>query len=233
MEMKRRRGSDDGVEEFEFPSMPTKQCQVTKKTMVKNMFTIYLDEDIREPSYYRDACEALTSASEEDLVRIIINTNGGQLDSANIIRQSIMECEGHVVGELHGMAASAGSMIALACPFIEVKPHATMMIHQASFGVWGSSSTIYDHVDFSKKTLNKLIKEIYEDFLSPEEIQSVLTGKEFWFDSEEIGNRLEAMYNKQKEKLEKANEALKEQLAQEEMVPVVKRPRKKRGSVVE
>jgi len=233
----RQRGVEE-VESFEFPNFSSKQCQVTKKTITKNMYTVYLDEDIEEPRYYRDACEAISSANEEDIVRLIINTNGGYVDSASILRQSILESQADVIAELHGKTHSAGSMIALACNYVEVKPAASMMIHQASFGVAGASNTVYDHVDFSRKYLNKLIKEIYEDFLTPDEIKNVLTGTEMWLDAEDIGARLEAKYLKQKETFEKQQKELEEKM--QEVLPEVvekqqtkKTPRKKAKSVVQ
>ena len=56
-----------------------------------NKFEFNLDEDIKEPSYYRNLIEVLNNATEQDLVVLNINSGGGMLDSAiSIISFSIL-----------------------------------------------------------------------------------------------------------------------------------------------
>jgi len=171
--------------------LPEQQCQVLQETYthVKTVYDIILDEDIREPSYYRDAFHVLRTASEQDLVRININSPGGMLSSAIAYRNAIKECNCPVIAIIEGECHSAASMIALSCDDIEVKDFTSSLVHQASFGSMGTSSNIQAHVDFTAKQTQKFIREVYEIYLSPTEIDEVLRGREIWLDDEEMRER--------------------------------------------
>lgn len=57
-------------------------------------------------------------------------------------------------------------------------------------GFGGKIADLEAFTNFSRKTSNKLIQETYKYFLSPEELQDVIHGKELWLDSEQIQERL-------------------------------------------
>jgi len=174
-----------------FPILPEQQCQVLQETYthVQTVYDILLDEEIREPKYYRDAFHVLRTASEQDLVRININSPGGMLSSAIAYRNAIKECNCPVIAIIEGECHSAASMIALSCDDIEVKDFTSSLVHQASFGSMGTSSNIQAHVDFTAKQTQKFIREVYEIYLSPTEIDEVLRGREIWLDDEEMRER--------------------------------------------
>jgi len=156
------------------------QCEVSQSSSTYNAYDIYLDEDIKEPTYYRQAFQVLRSAQQGDLVRIYISSYGGNLNSAIIFKNSIEACEGDVIAIIEGEAYSAASLIALSCPGIEVKPYATMMCHSAAFGAGGSVQNVRDHVDFVGKHAESLMEEVYRDFLSPSDLEDLRRGREIW-----------------------------------------------------
>ena len=174
--------------------MLNEQCEVSQTSMVYNAYDIYLDEDIKDPTYYRHAFQVLRSAQQGDLVRIFISSPGGNLNSALIYRNCIQECQGDVVAIIEAEAYSAASLIALSCPSIEVKPYATMMLHSAAFGSSGSVQNVRDHVEFTGRHAESLMEEVYKDFISAEELLDLKKGRELWFDYKEIGERLEKMF---------------------------------------
>lgn len=173
---------------------PIQQCEISQTQSVYNAFEIYLDEDIKNPTYYRNAFQVLRSAQRGDLVRIYISSTGGNLNSALIFKNCIEECEADVIAIIVAEAYSAASLIALSCPNIEVKPYATMMLHSASFGSGGSVQNVRDHVEFTGRHAESLMEEVYRDFISPEEMEDLKKGRELWFDYKEIGNRLDNMF---------------------------------------
>ena len=151
----------------------------------------FLDEEITEPSYYRNLLQVLLSANDNDVVELWINTPGGDLSATEAIVSAIQNSDAQVVGLINGRAYSAGSMIALSCPHLVVLESASMMIHEASFATGGKGSDIRGYVTFSDKKLDKLIDSVYEGFLTPEELVQVKNGKELWLLPEEIEERLE------------------------------------------
>ena len=174
--------------------MLNEQCEVSQTSMVYNAYDIYLDEEIKDPTYYRHAFQVLRSAQQGDLVRIFISSPGGNLNSALIYRNCIQECQGDVVAIIEAEAYSAASLIALSCPSIEVKPYATMMLHSAAFGSSGSVQNVRDHVEFTGRHAESLMEEVYKDFISDEELLDLKKGRELWFDYKEIGERLDKMF---------------------------------------
>ena len=59
------------------PTLP--QLSYTSKEYSSSKYEFNLDEDIKEPSYYRTLIEVLNNATEQDLVVLNINSGGGLL----------------------------------------------------------------------------------------------------------------------------------------------------------
>lgn len=156
---------------------------------------VFLDEEILDPSYYRMVLQKLHSLEEGDHADIIINTSGGNLQSAISIINAIRFCQGRVTGVLNNEAASAGSLIALACPNLLVAPNSTLMIHSYSYGNFGKSNELLSNIHYFDDQIKKLMKELYAGFLTDKELEAVFEGKDFYFDTQEIIRRLE---NRQK-----------------------------------
>ena len=186
---------------------------------------VFLDEAIREPKYYRQVLTRLDSLVEGDELELRINTYGGSLDSTLALVTLIQQTEANVIGYIDGVAASAGSIIALSCPTVHVSPHATMMVHSAFGGSAGILNNLANHSSFIDKQVKALMKDVYAGFLTDEELEQVYLGRELWFNSEEICERLERRFDMQKQKFEEhqAIAAQLEQAASEPDKPTVKR----------
>lgn len=171
------------------------QCEISQTSMTYNAFDIYLDEEIKDPTYYRQVFQVLRSAQRGDLVRIYISSPGGNLNSAVMFRNNIRNCEADVVAVIEAEAYSAASLIALSCPSIEVKPYATMMCHSAAFGSGGIVQNVRDHVEFTGKHAEAFMEEVYRDFLDATELEDLRRGREIWLSYEEIAERLDKMFD--------------------------------------
>lgn len=187
-------------EENIFPLLK-EQCEVIQSSFTEtyNMYDIILDENIREPAYYRQAFHVLRTAKEGDRINMILNNSGGRIDSAICFRNLIQETQAEVLAVLEGETHSAASMIALSCHGVHVKPYASMMIHHASFGSGGTVQNVMDHVNFTSKQTERLIRDVYQYFLSEAELDEVVRNREIWLTDEEIGERLDRMYDARRE----------------------------------
>lgn len=177
--------------------------EITSKSFNVYHHNVFLDENIVEPSEYRELIQLLLQSTELDTVEMIINNSGGYLHTARAVIESIKTADCHVRAVLIGECHSAASMIALSCKEITVLDSAQMMIHQASWGVVGAGNNNKTQNDFIYNHTCKLVKEIYSGFMTPKEIDSVLSGTEFWLEAAEIRERVERM-NKFKAKQKKA-----------------------------
>jgi hypothetical protein len=55
---------------------------------------------------------------------------------------------------------------------------------------------MYDQLQFERRWSENFMTEVYADFLTPEEIQSMLNNKDIWMDSEEVVKRLTELQKK-------------------------------------
>lgn len=152
--------------------------------------TAYLYGEIKEIGDYQELISVLRSAGEEDTVHIVINTNGGDQYATNEIISEMSNTAAHVITESNGQCSSGGSAIFLSSDEQRVGMFMVMMVHADSHGYGGADHTLHDYSDFSRKYQANWVNSIYKDFLSDEELQEAIRGKEFWFDSEEIIERL-------------------------------------------
>ncbi len=162
-----------------------------QSTQVNRCIKAYIDETVKEAKYYRQLIQVIDTLGEGDIVQLSINTYGGHLDGAIALINAMQNTDATVHSTIDGVAASAGSLIALASPSVSVSPYASMMIHAATFGAYGKQSDVISHASFVDKQVKDLMHNIYKDFLTADELSEVLMGKEMWFNSEEIIQRLE------------------------------------------
>lgn len=155
-----------------------------------NIIEIYLCEDIGEPQAYVDVYTTIKMANSHEEVRIILNSVGGRLDTALQILNSIYYSEARVVGIAEGMLYSAAGMIFLGCHGWQVGPFARFMAHNPTTGFIGTMSEIMDDVEFTVPWLKELLTRLYSGFMTQKEVDQMIQGKEFYFNTEEIGERL-------------------------------------------
>ena len=197
-----------------------------ESTQTSRCIKAYLDENIKEAKYYRNWIQSVESLSENDLVYLSVNSYGGYLDGAIAIINAMQSTDATVHVCIDGVAASAASLIALAAPSVAVSPYASMMIHAATFGAFGKQSDVISHASFVDKQVKGLMHDIYKDFLTEEEFQEVIVGREIWFDSEEIITRLKRRAELQEARAKAEEEArVAELLAQDEEI----QPKKSRA----
>lgn len=162
----------------------------TQKQDVK-LHTVFFDEPIGEPKKYRDIIRLLFQADQNDQFIFMINSPGGYLTTALAIIEGIKSSEANVQAVLIGECHSAASILALNCHNIVVTDAAHVLVHSASFGTGGTIINVQKHADFSTKSISRIIEETYLGFLTDVELKELKNGVEFWFDSKEIGKRLE------------------------------------------
>lgn len=191
------------MDDFYDVKTPQEGVFITNNQSVTNEYHIYFDEDVREPSYYRGALEVLGAATAADYVVLHINTMGGSLSSAVSLYSAIKASEAAVVGVIEFESSSAGSVLAMACCELVVNPYSVMMVHNARGGTVADYTNTMAQIEAFQKSVKGLYEEAFKHFLSPEEIKEVFsTGKDFYFDAEEIETRWQHKVMKELEEKE-------------------------------
>jgi len=168
----------------------TNNVHINAVTASVTTHEVFLDMDIEDPHKYRNLISLLINAQANDRIHLYINSNGGNLDTAIAIINAMMVCQAEITGFLMGACHSAASIISMYCHNIHVFETAYMMIHTASFGNFGNTTTVKTQTDFTVEQVEKLLDDAYKGFLDKKELNEVKQGIELWYDSEEIRKRL-------------------------------------------
>lgn len=169
-----------------------KGIQMFHKSMQIDSVDVYLDEPIVDLPYYRNLIQYLREMTEHDTLRLWIDTPGGDLNSALAIIDAINNTQGEVLAIVTGEAASAGSLIALLSPNLILGDRARFFLHAASYGIgFSKQNDIESYVDNNKTFLREIMKEAYTGFLTPEEMELLFVGKDYYFRGDELRDRIQ------------------------------------------
>lgn len=191
---------------------------------IGHVFDIYLCGEILPPENYIDQFEIIRNSGESDVVRLHINSHGGDLSTAIQFNRVIQESQAQIVASAEGYCMSAATMIFLAANMFEISDHCFFMFHNYSGGSFGKGGEMYDHIISERKWSDKLVNKVYHDFLTTEEIKSILDNKDIWMDGDEVKIRLEKKIDKENDEMNKIEKAL----AETEVVVLEQKPEKKK-----
>jgi ATP-dependent protease ClpP protease subunit len=145
-----------------------------------NTYHCFITSDIESPAEYSELCYMLNVVSAKEKVTLHINTGGGQIIAA------IKRTKAEVTARIAGTVASAGTIIALKCPKLEVEDYTHFMVHNYSTGTQGKGHEVIDYINFNDRDLKNTFREIYKGFLTEEEIADVLRGKDMWLTADDV-----------------------------------------------
>jgi ATP-dependent protease ClpP protease subunit len=193
---------------------------------VAEVHEFYLTGEITTADDYIEWFDAIRHAKETDLVKIYINSYGGDLFTAIQFMRVLADTDATVIVSVEGACMSAATMIFMCADNFEVTPHSIFMFHNYSGGTIGKGGEMIDQLQHERKWSERLLKEIYQDFMSEEEIQSMLSNKDLWMDGEEVVKRIQAKLIKQKANIEEATKLVTKKTPAKK--PVVKKPATKK-----
>lgn len=171
----------------------------------------YVCGEIGDAVDYVEWFEIIRNAGENDVVYLYINSPGGKLWTAIQMMRAMAECKGTLVASVEGMCMSAATLIFLAAKHYEISNHSMFMFHNYSNIAVGKGGEIHDQVLHEREWSQRMFTDQYKDFLTDQEIKSVLDNKDIWLTGDEVVQRLQT-------RMEKRNKPVK--------VPVKKRPAK-------
>jgi ATP-dependent protease ClpP protease subunit len=92
-------------------------------------------------------------------IRLIVNSNGGSVIDAIAIN-NIIKARGDVTGVVYGIAASAATIILMACSKIEMPENTFLMIHGVSTYMYGQADDLREYADVMDK-MNATLANTY------------------------------------------------------------------------
>jgi|TARA_B110000967_G_C18762252_1_gene498496 ATP-dependent protease ClpP protease subunit len=156
-----------------------------------NIHEFYLSGDIESSEDYIDWFDIIRSASPNDILKFYINSSGGDLFTAIQFLRVLSDTDATISVSVEGACMSAATLIFLCGHQFEVSPHSMFMFHNYSSGVMGKGGEMYDRLSHEKEWSEKLLRDVYVDFLTEKEITSILDNKDIWMDGEQCVKRLQ------------------------------------------
>lgn len=169
----------------------TKPSRVLVTQEIATHYTIRMHREITDPDDFDEEFLVLSEAGPSDVVCIDLSTIGGSVETAILLMRAIRQCQAVTIANIGPECSSAGSAIALACDHRAMDEYSSMMVHTASFGVSDSAPQLESQVIHRLKMIRKFVSNVYRGFLTEDEIELVLSGKEFWLEGEDLRRRLE------------------------------------------
>jgi ATP-dependent protease ClpP protease subunit len=169
---------------------------------VAQLHEFYLSGPVLDAEEYIEWFDVIRNASAVDTIRIYINSPGGDLYTTLQFLRVMSDTEATIITSVEGACMSAATMIFLHGHNHEITPHSLFMFHNYSAGTFGKGGEMYDQLQFERKWSENFMTAVYKDFLTPEEIQSMLNNRDLWMTSEEVMTRLEKLQAARAEKPE-------------------------------
>lgn len=162
---------------------------------------------IGNPEEYTDWFDTIRNATEDDVIKIHINSPGGDLLTTVQLMRALQETSATVICSVEGQCMSAATMVFLQSDMVEISDHAMFMFHNYSGGTFGKGGEMMDQLKYEADWSRKMFGDIYNDFFTEEELQSMFNNKDIWMNAEEVTNRIRAKAEKLQMKLEAEEEA--------------------------
>lgn len=155
-------------------------------------FRITLDKPIGAPDEMREEIMAIRDAGPNDVVELYLSGPGGDASTLMIMLSELSMTPAHTVAIIQGSNASANTFIPMVCREIRVAPYSSFMIHTVQYN--SSRSTVANiavAAKFDSELFHEFLRDLYEGFLSEEEIDGIIAGKEIYLRDTQIAERWE------------------------------------------
>jgi len=221
--IKNQKGSNMKKDNSEFFEEMFEPMNIEKRVPRRNynvypQDVFYLYDESGEVKEYIDLIHTLDTSPEGHIIHLRLASPGGYVDTMIAILHAMMRTEATVICHADSNIASAATLIFLSGHQMMIYPHSTFMFHTMSGGYIGKMQETKSQIKSSHDQFMKLSSEILYPVLSLEEIEAMNNGKDFYFDVDEMNERLK--------RIEELNKKLLEPEVEEK--PTTKRVAKKK-----
>lgn len=181
---------------------------VTYSPLRAGTFNLYLNGPIEEPAQFISCIEAFQAAGENDVVNLHLTTPGGNMDATDTFLQAMHECEGRVIVRASGGCHSCGSIILMHANEFTLSENFNSLIHNGSTGQGGDLNKFKAAAKHSAEYMERVLRSTFEGFLTSDELDAMIDGKDFWLDGKEWMRRHEMRMAYFRGKMQEAQQLL-------------------------
>lgn len=138
----------------------------------------------------------LNQRGKDQPVTVLVNSPGGEVIAASVIRSILQEYSGKVTADIVGLAASAATIMVTGADYIRMRESALFMIHDPSTVAWGTIDEIQKDLDVLKivkdtitdvyQTKTKMAREKLSQMMTAETWLTAREAKDFGFVDEVV-----------------------------------------------
>lgn len=151
---------------------------------------IYVYEVIDDAESHLERIDYIRSAGEDDLIRIHINTPGGDVDVMQGYIDAIIESPAEITTRAAGTVSSAGCDLWLAGDKREIGPLCSFMFHNTQMYAGGDGYNVGTRVDFYNRLYRDQMTESYGEVLTPAELETIFSGGEVYIRGTDMQRRI-------------------------------------------
>lgn len=152
--------------------------------------SLYLTGAIVEAQQYVNWFHLLRHCGEDDVITLHINSEGGDAFTSIQLIRAMADCKGTLIASVEGRCMSAATLIFLTADQFVLSDHSVFMFHNYSGASFGKGGEMFDSITHERAWSRRLMETCYRDFLTQEEINAMMDGKDFWMDADQVVERL-------------------------------------------
>lgn len=156
-----------------------------------NIYRFYIGDFAEDSVGLHAIFNKLSKAEHNDVIEFHIDSNGGSVNEGKLFYNLISEFKQENVAAMLNAGYSMGALLFCMPDTRIVHEFSDLMFHDYSTIMYGKAGDIETNHIHSSKHLRNFFKKIILDkgFMTKEEFEMMLVGKEFWMDTEEMCKR--------------------------------------------
>ena len=169
-----------------------KEKRVYEITPKHKRYRIYIGRFFELKKGLHSVFNELREASEKDYLELVINSGGGLVNEGqqfyNLIQEKFYK---RTISYLDNKGYSMGAVLFCMAEKRVVYEYSDLMFHTYAHGSYGKGAEVKSHVKHTAKKLEKFFYDLIvkQGFLSKDEFEQMLIGKDYWMDSRELCKR--------------------------------------------
>jgi len=182
-----------GADELNKAIVDNDSIHIVNNSIIKNIYSVHLTEEIGESKHYRDLYNLLRNANDSDSFIFYLSNFGGQVHTGIEIINSMNVSPGQVITYMTGPCYSMAPLIVLSGDKIFLQNDAFMMFHDYSGSIRGKGHEQLSGVSFEKPHFDAFFKRVTKGFLKAKEVKAILKGQDLYLGKNEIEKRLQKL----------------------------------------
>lgn len=148
---------------------------------------LYVHEAIESPTDVVHHVDVMRQTEEGDCITMYVSGDGGCVSSVDLLLHEMITCQERGV-TIHcictGLVASAFTFIPLYASSFELSEGFHALLHAGSARMGGSLPEFKASSTFTVKYMESRLRSVYKHFLTEDELDDMLEGKDVWLDAD-------------------------------------------------